>query len=58
MEYDVFDYYLTTITAAADVYCLSTGCNEWDMLDIHNIIGDVPTDIYEWKKYPIRNKDK
>ena len=52
MEDDVFGYYLTTIAAADDVYCQSTGCNEWDMLDIHNIIGDVPTDIYEWERRP------
>jgi hypothetical protein len=50
MDDEVFGYYPTTIAAADDVYCQSTGCYQWDMLDISKI--DAPTDIYEWERIP------
>jgi hypothetical protein len=49
MNDEVYGNYMTTI-AADDVYCQSTGCNQWDMLDITKI--DAPTDIYEWERIP------
>jgi len=54
MDDNVFGYYLTTIAAADDVYCQSTGCYEWDSLDAKIITDKAPTDIYEWER--IQNK--
>jgi hypothetical protein len=56
LEDDIFGYYLTTIAAADDVYCQSTGCNEWGMLDIFKILDKVPTDIYGWERRPKKGK--
>jgi adenine-specific DNA-methyltransferase len=50
MDDEVYGYYITTMAAADDIYCQSTGCNQWDMLDITKI--DTPTDIYEWERIP------
>ena len=52
MDDNIFGYYLTTIAAADDVYCQSTGCYEWDSLDINIITDKVPTDIYKWERIP------
>jgi hypothetical protein len=52
MKDEVFGYYLSTIAAADDVYCQSTGCYEWDSLDIGKILNEVPTDIYQWERRP------
>jgi hypothetical protein len=57
IEDDIFGYYMTTIAAADDVYCQSTGCNEWDMIDVDKITRIAPTDIYEWKRTPYNEFD-
>jgi hypothetical protein len=45
---EVYGYYLSPVAAADDVYCQSTGCYEWDVLDITKLL-DAPTDICCWE---------
>jgi len=43
----LYGSYVSEMAASVDVYCHSTGCYDWDILDCQ--IDDVPTDIYEWQ---------
>jgi hypothetical protein len=45
----VYGQYISAEAAASDVYCHSTGCFEWDVLDCQ--IDDVPSDITEWQYF-------
>ena len=54
MKDEVFGYYLSTMVAADDVFSQSTGCDEWDMIDVEKITEIAPTDIYEWERLPIK----
>ncbi len=43
----IYGHYPTAVAAAADVYCHSTGCYDWDKLD--GTIFNVPAEIFYWE---------
>ena len=50
MIYDdtVWESSSTPQAEADNVYCQSTGCSDWDLLDTTDV--DVPSDLSEWEK--------
>jgi len=47
MGNEVYGNYHSAEQAADDVYCHSTGCNKWDMLD--GKLNNVPSHLAEWE---------
>ena len=45
-DHECFGIYQDPFKAADDVYCQSTGCDEWDSQERHN----PPCDLSEWEQ--------